>query len=157
MNPKQDPQPSPNEIERIIELFRVIQKAFREHFIEQSRQYGLTSPQLHVIMIVKNNPGITLSDLSENLCLSQSTVSGIVNRLVAQGIIHREIPTDNRRTVNLSLSPEFIKNNDLLKLKKQYFFDIMKDATPADIETITAGLERFYSLWSDHQENKEQS
>jgi DNA-binding MarR family transcriptional regulator len=119
MNPKPDQHPSSNDTERIIELFREIQKAFREHFIEQSRQYGLTSPQLHVIMNLKNNPGSTLGELSENLCLSQSTVSGIVNRLVAQEIICREIPADNRRTVKLSLSPEFDRTNDLLKLKQQ--------------------------------------
>ena len=150
MSLKPDPQPSLNDTERIIVLFREIQKAFREHFIEQSRRYGLTSPQLHVIMNLKNNPGSTLGELSDNLCLSQSTVSGIVNRLVGQKIIRREIPADNRRTVKLSLAPEFDRTNDLLKLKKQYFSDIMQNATPGDIATIIAGLERFHSLCVDH-------
>jgi DNA-binding MarR family transcriptional regulator len=154
MNQKPDQPPSSNDTERIIELFREIQKAFREHFIEQSRQYGLTSSQLHVIMNLKNNPDSTLGELSENLCLSQSTVSGIVNRLVAQGIIRREIPAANRRTVKLSLAPEFDRTNDLLKLKQQYFSDIMKNATSGDIATIIAGLEKFHSLCVNHHKDR---
>jgi DNA-binding MarR family transcriptional regulator len=80
--------------------------------------------------------------LSERLGLSKSTVSGIVNRLVAQKIVVREIPEENRRTVKLSLEQKFIQVNDLIKLRDQFFAQIVATATVEEVETITAGLDQ---------------
>ncbi|ODA39895.1 Transcriptional regulator, MarR family [Desulfosporosinus sp. BG] len=113
---------------------------------EKSRQYGFTGPQIGLIHGLHKNPFSTLNELSDYLGLSKSTVSGIVDRLVGQGVIIREIPENNRRIVRLSLSPEFETNNVLKELMNKYFADILKEASEEDIEKIISGLEILYTL-----------
>lgn len=96
-----------NHTEKIVMLVRSIQKNLREYIFEKSKKYGLTGPQMLLIFNLYKNSGINLIDLSKMMELSESTVSGILDRLVAQNIVIREIPEDNRRTIRLSLSQNF--------------------------------------------------
>lgn len=147
MNQKPDLQDLwSNPSERVIFLFKSIHKIIRNQMCEKSRQYGFTGPQIGLIFGLHKNPFSTLNEISQYMGLSKSTVSGIVDRLVGQGVIIREIPEDNRRIVRLSLSPEFEKNNVLKELMNKYFADILKDASEEDMEKIISGLEILYTL-----------
>ncbi|MHB8127177.1 MAG: MarR family winged helix-turn-helix transcriptional regulator [Desulfitobacteriaceae bacterium] len=143
-----------NPSERVIFLFKSIQKMYRDLIFEKSRQYGFTGPQIGLILGLYKNPFSTLNEISNCLGLSKSTVSGIVDRLVGQGVVIREIPENNRRIVQLSLSPEFQKNNAIKELMNKYIMDILQDASDEEIEKITSGLEILYRLMKDTQNNE---
>jgi len=119
---------------------------YRDQIYEKSRHYGFTGPQIGLIIGLHKNPYITLKEMSECLGLSKSTVSGMVDRLVGQGVVVREIPEDNRRTVRLSLSPDFKKNNVLKDLADKYINDSLKDASEEDLDKIITGLEILHRL-----------
>lgn len=148
---------NPIAIEKMVILFKDIHKKFREHMCEKSRQMGITGPQLTLILVLYKNPFITLNELSDHLGLTKSTVSAIVERLVSQGIVIREIPRDNRRIVKLSVSQDFLESNDLLDLKNKYLTDILKGAHADEIDAIIAGLEKLHALVNryDVSERKE--
>ncbi|MBN7773985.1 MarR family winged helix-turn-helix transcriptional regulator [Clostridium aminobutyricum] len=135
-----------NYAERIFALLKVNRKEFSEYSLEKSRQLGFTGPQLFVVFTLCKNPGINLQELSERMELSKSTVSGIVDRLVIQGDVLREIPTENRRSVKLFLSPDFLKKCDLMETKKQYLTDLIHGAEPEELELIIQGLEKLSEL-----------
>lgn len=135
-----------NPSERVVFLFKSIQKIYRDQIFKKSRQYGFTGPQIGLIIGLHKNPYITLKEISECLGLSKSTVSGIVDRLVEKGVVFREIPEDNRRIVRLSLSPDFQKNNVLKELTNKYINDSLKDASEEDLDKIITGLEILYRL-----------
>lgn len=130
-----------NPSERVVFLFKSIEKIFREYVFEKSRQYGFTGPQIGLIIGLYKNPYITLNEMSDFLGLSKSTVSGIVDRLVGQGVVIREVPENNRRIVRLYLSTEFQKNNVLKDLMSKYITDTIKGATEEEIEKMISGLE----------------
>ncbi|MCO1600760.1 MarR family winged helix-turn-helix transcriptional regulator [Desulfosporosinus nitroreducens] len=134
--------------ERVVSLFKAIHKVYRDYLYKKSRQYGFTGPQIGLIMGLHKNPFSTLNELSECLGLSKSTVSGIVDRLVSQGVVIREIPESNRRIVRLSLSPEWQKNNAIQELMNNYIYDTLKNASAEEMERIILGLEILYSLIS---------
>lgn len=134
--------------ERVVSLFKAIHKVYRDQIYKKSRQYGFTGPQIGLIMGLHKNPFSTLNELSECLGLSKSTVSGIVDRLVCQGVVIREIPESNRRIVRLSLSPEWQKNNAINELMNKYIYDTLKNASEEEMEKIISGLEILYSLIS---------
>jgi len=135
-----------NPSERVVYLFKAVHKIYRDQIYEKSRQYGFTGPQMGLIIGLGKNPYITLKEMSECLGLSKSTVSGMVERLVSQGVVVREIPEDNRRIVRLSLSPDFRKNNVLKELANKYINDSLKDASEEDLNQIITGLEILYRL-----------
>lgn len=139
--------------EKILDIFRSIKKNFRNRFEKVAKQYGFTSSQLAVIFYLHETPSITLYELSNHLMLTKSTVSGIVDRLTKQGVVIREIPKDNRRIVNLSISEEFKKSNDICNMKKKFMADLI--CNPAngynspDIEKIICALEQLNLLLND--------
>ena len=147
MDPKSELQDLwSNPYERVVFLFKSIQKKYRDQIFEKSRQYGFTGPQIGLIIGLHKNPYLTLKEMSECLGLSKSTVSGIVDRLVEKGVVLREIPEDNRRIVRLSLSSDFQKNNVLKELTNKYINDSLKDASEEDLNKIITGLEILYQL-----------
>ena len=135
-----------NPSEKVVYLFKAVHKIYRDQIYEKSRQYGFTGPQMGLIIGLNKNPYITLKEMSECLGLSKSTVSGMVDRLVSQGVVLREIPEENRRIVRLSLSPEFRKNNVLKELANKYINDSLKEASEEDLDKIITGLEILYKL-----------
>ncbi|MFL0198590.1 MarR family winged helix-turn-helix transcriptional regulator [Clostridium sp. WILCCON 0269] len=136
--------------DKIINVFKNIHKTFTCKFQQFAKQYGFTAPQLAVIFHLYKNPGITLIELSNHLMLTKSTVSGIINRLVSQGVVTREIPQDNRRTVKLSISEDFKKNNDIIIMKENFIdhciSNIIKNMNPANVEELINALEELISL-----------
>ena len=136
--------------DKIIEIIRTIQKTLRCKFNECAKKYGFTAPQLAVIVHLYKMPGITLHELSNHLMLTKSTVSGIVDRLAKQGVVVREIPKDNRRTVKLTIDKNFENNNDIVSMKKEFISHIISDAVknmePEKVEKIIYGLQEFGSL-----------
>lgn len=132
--------------EKVVSLFKAIHKVYRDHVYKKSRQYGFTGPQIGLIMGLHKNPYSTLNELSDCLGLSKSTVSGIVERLVCQGVVIREIPENNRRIVRLSLSPEWQKDNALYELLNKYLYGVLEKATEEEMTKIITGLEILYEL-----------
>lgn len=132
--------------EKVVSLFKAIHKIYRDHVYKKSRQYGFTGPQIGLIMGLHKNPYSTLNELSDCLGLSKSTVSGIVERLVCQGVVIREIPENNRRIVRLSLSPEWQKDNALYELLNKYLYGVLEKATEEEMTKIITGLEILYEL-----------
>jgi MarR family transcriptional regulator, organic hydroperoxide resistance regulator len=132
--------------DKIIELYKLLWDDFHEIASVQFRKYKFTAPQSMTIRQLYSTPYITLKELSEKLSLSKGTVSGIVDRLENQGVVLREIPKDNRRTVRLSLSPEFIEDIDSVGIKKSYLLSTIRDTNLKDIEKITYGLEKFHTI-----------
>ncbi len=132
--------------ETIIKLLRIIRKELNEYSFQKSKLYGFTGPQLFLAFILYRHPGISLQELSEKLGLSKSTVSGIVERLVCQGDVTREIPSENRRSVKLFLSSDFLKKYDLSEIKIRFLNDLFKDASIEELNTIIEGLEKLYEL-----------
>ena len=131
----------------IIEIFRSIKKASSCKFEKSAKKYGFTAPQLGVIFHLHMMPSITLQALSEHMNLTKSTVSGIIDRLEKQGVVTREIPKDNRRIVELSITEEFKKNNDICSMKKKFISDLISDSlkkmNPEEVDKIIYGLRQF--------------
>ena len=74
----------------------------------------LSLRQLDVIRIVwrlqeENPEGTTLKRLAEELRLTPGTVSGLVDSLVRRGTLSRVQGSEDRRKVNISLTPESLR------------------------------------------------
>ncbi len=105
VNPQATSDPAAtDEAREIVGLFR----SLRRHLVRGSRaelaRSGLTAAQVSVISLLGTNSEMTLGDLSRELELSHSTVSGIVDRLQAKGLVVRKPSPDDRRYVQISLA-----------------------------------------------------
>ena len=93
-----------DEAREIVGLFR----SLRRHLVRGSRaelaRSGLTAAQVSVISLLGTNRSMTLGELSRELEMSHSTVSGIVDRLEAKQLVERRPSPEDRRYVHISLA-----------------------------------------------------
>ena len=67
--------------------------------------HDLSLTQLRVLAILRDREP-KLSEVAEHLGLERSSVSGLIDRAVARGLVRREASVDDRRAVRLSLTAE---------------------------------------------------
>ena len=75
----------------------------------------LTSVQSDAIIAMLRNPGITASQLKDQLQLSQSTIAGIIARLDSKGLIKKTVNSQDARKAILNLTEQGVQLEDRLK------------------------------------------
>src|SRR2546425_9955051 len=65
---------------------------------------GLTMTQLRVLFILRGEDGLPAGSLAEYLEITPSTVTRIMDRLVSNGLVRREVDDDDRRLVRHRLT-----------------------------------------------------
>lgn len=83
-------------------LFKVVERYSRD----VETQFGLTGPQLWALSELGRSAPLALKDLAARMHLTPSTGVGVIDRLLAKGLVTREQDPADRRRVRLSLSPE---------------------------------------------------
>jgi len=108
----------------LLDSFSEINKAIYRLIKKEADRYGLTVVQLKALYRLSFSPNIGLSELAEKLRLTNSTVSGVIDRLVHSGLVERVIPPENRRAVSIHLTEKGKKllkdvmNEDAILMKK---------------------------------------
>ncbi|MCW5591616.1 MAG: MarR family transcriptional regulator [Burkholderiales bacterium] len=87
------------------ELARCYQ-AFQRASDAHIRHSGLTPPQFDIVVTLGNTDGMTFKDLGNRTLITKGTLTGVVDRLEARGLVARAAsPTDGRSTL-VKLTPE---------------------------------------------------
>jgi MarR family transcriptional regulator, organic hydroperoxide resistance regulator len=137
---------SPCCIQKIMNLLRTIQGSLNCHMKSNAENLGLTTSQFMVMFEIYHNKDISLIELSEKLDLPKSSVSRLVDQLVNHGIIIREIPKENRRTVKLSISPVFLQNKNVSDITNKLNDSIIGSLEPQQADKIISALEELISV-----------
>jgi len=87
----------------LLAIRRIIQ-ASDLHSNSIKRSSGLTSPQLLLLRAIASHPEASIGQLSNKICLSQSTVTIIMDHLEKQGLAIRERCKLDRRKVYARLT-----------------------------------------------------
>lgn len=64
---------------------------------EELLEFGITPPQMTVLMSVHENPGIDITTLSARVSFDRSTLGGILDRLEEKGLIFRQVVVADKR------------------------------------------------------------
>lgn len=126
------------EILRIIKRLRkVSHKGAQKYF----KDLNLTGPQGAVMSILKHHGKMKIGELSEKMSLSNSTVSGIVDRLEKQKYVKRERSEKDRRVVYIS-STEIFKEKigDKMNEMENDFKRLIESGTEEEQNKILEGF-----------------
>jgi MarR family transcriptional regulator, organic hydroperoxide resistance regulator len=69
-------------------------------------EIGITGPQRLVLRVVGRFPGLSASELADIVQLHPSTITGVVQRLVARGLLERRRDPSDTRRARLRLRPK---------------------------------------------------
>ncbi len=67
---------------------------------------GLTYPQYLALMVLWEHDGLSVNDIGQKLLLNTNTVTPLLKRLEAQGLVTRQRSVDDERRVLVSLTPQ---------------------------------------------------
>lgn len=93
-------------IDRIVETAIYLQTESRRLAKEQSARHGITATQLNVLKLLLTVGDLSLSELSKQMAATNSTVTGIIDRMVAANLVSREQSAEDRRVWRIRLTPD---------------------------------------------------
>jgi DNA-binding MarR family transcriptional regulator len=121
----------------IFELGKLMRQYMRKHFEHE----GITMPQSSVLGMLMKNGEMKITELSSKLMLSNSTVSGMIDRLEKQKLVERRRSEEDRRIVYVKASPAFFEmHQESHKKIEKSFEELLDTGTPEEIEKIIDGL-----------------
>jgi DNA-binding MarR family transcriptional regulator len=103
---------------------------------------GLTGAQASVVSLLGTRGPLTISELTRELQLGHSTVSGIVDRLQTRGIVRRLTDPTDRRYTRVALTEELSRKVPSLMASGpgSRMLTALVGASPAERKTMRDGL-----------------
>jgi DNA-binding MarR family transcriptional regulator len=93
------------ELDGIVETIIYLVTESRRLARDVSAKYGVTPTQLSVVKLLHEIGDLRLGELSRRISAQNSTVTGIVDRMVEAGLVERVQSADDRRVWKIGLTP----------------------------------------------------
>lgn len=105
-------------------------------------QFDITLPRFDLLAQLDRTPnGMTLGELSQRMMVSNGNITGLVDRLVAQGLISRRPAPNDRRVQIVSLTAEgrrFFRT--MARENAKWVGEIFADLTESDVAVLMPAL-----------------
>jgi DNA-binding MarR family transcriptional regulator len=108
---------------RILRAARAIESEVRERL---RVTFGVTLPQFDVMAALERKPdGMTMTELSRFLMVSNGNVTGIIDRLVAERLVTRQPTAEDRRAILVRLTPRGLKEFTAMAKAHEGWVDVL--------------------------------
>ena len=122
-------------------LVNDVGRLLRTYADQQARQFGMTRAQWAVLARLEYAEGLKQSELAELLDLQPITLTRLVDRLCANGLIERRSDPSDRRAKRLYLTAQARPlMNRLADLGENMMVTVLEGLDAAKIEQMTANL-----------------
>ncbi|WP_425447578.1 MarR family winged helix-turn-helix transcriptional regulator [Dethiothermospora halolimnae] len=146
-----------SEIDKGISIVRLLKEVLQ--FIHKNaengfKEMGITASQGMLMKILSHTGPKKVSELSDIMGISNSTVSGIIDRLEKRGFVERKRSNEDRRVVYVDVTSEF--KNDAKKNFKQVekkIDSIVNQATKEEIDKVFEGLNILKDIMSKQNQD----
>lgn len=110
---------------------------------QRARQFGMTRAQWAVLARLESNEGLKQAELAEILDLQPITLTRLVDRLCANGLIERRADPEDRRAKRLYLTPAARPLMDRLsQLGQDMMGTVLAGLDAATVERMIVDLAR---------------
>lgn len=95
-----------DKIDEVLVALRRVIRATDLHSKQLNRTVGLTAPQLLLLQTSDKQGELTIGEIARSMSLSQATVTTIVDRLEARGLLKRQKSSVDKRKVYVTITEE---------------------------------------------------
>jgi DNA-binding MarR family transcriptional regulator len=137
--PKQQLSAIAAEIDRDL---RAVRQILRRPVEAEIARGHLTGPQQSAMAAIFRSDGISLKELSKQLGLAHSTVSGIVDRLAKRGLVKRQAGETDRRLTKIAVAGhvrEYMRST-WPSLELNPLTESLRAATSAERQQVLQGM-----------------
>ncbi len=122
-----------------------VNRAGESHLREFLRvNHQTTLPRFDVMAaLYRSRKGITMSELSRLLLVSNGNATAVVDRLERDGLVRRTVSEKDRRTIFAALTPTGIRQFEVIAVAHEHEVNILFDnLSGTELETLTSLLKR---------------
>ena len=107
-------------------------------------QFGVTFPRFDMMAQLDKNPaGMTLGELSKRMMVTNGNVTGLVERLVTEGLLDRRPSPNDRRAQIVSLTAEGRRAfRAMARANEDWIAEIFSGLTPSEMDELMRLLAR---------------
>ena len=131
---------------RLLRVTHLLDGELRERL---RREFNATLPRFDVMAALYRAPeGMIMSEISRFLMVSNGNVTGIVNRLVGDGLVIRAQRRDDRRTSIVRLTKKGCNRfEEMAAAHESWIDELLGGMTPEEADELSARLSLFRSDW----------
>ena len=112
-------------------IYKYLKKTFSDHQIE-----NMNPTRLGILLALADRDGVIMSKLGQRLFLEKSTMTGVIDKMEADGLVERRSDQTDRRALRIYLTPKAKRLNErILKIIDKAYQDLRGDLTPQDLAT----------------------
>ena len=125
----------------LVERMRAVNKALITRLAPLAQEQGLTIPEVTVLWKVHNAGAYRVTALAEHLGLAPSTLTGLLDRLTARGLLERDADPEDRRAVVMKCT-DALRDlmRHLMRAGSKHLEKAFRRLSPELIERLTADL-----------------
>jgi len=128
-------------IEALTEDNAALTAALLQQRLDPLMSLSITFPQLKVLLLVVADPETTTHALAERLHVSAPTMSGIIDRLVEHGMVHRLEDRADRRVRRLVATEEGQRTaQTVTSVTEWHRQHVLTELTLPDLEALARGF-----------------
>lgn len=125
------------DVDEVIEAIVYLYTESRRLTKEMARRADLTGPQLTVVKMLEQIGDLSLSELSERIRAQNSTVTGIIDRMVRENLVVRERSKEDRRVVYIRLTPKGRKLAEEIPIEPMEIFrNALQGLSPTEMRDL---------------------
>ena len=128
-------------IDEVIDGYEILMQRLADSHAPEFLEIAITMPQAKLLYLLGALGDLHMSDLVARLGVSLSTVSGLVDKVVDQGLASRREDTADRRQVVVGLTPAGTQFIDRFReLNVRQMRELLAILDDADLSQVRAGL-----------------
>jgi DNA-binding MarR family transcriptional regulator len=144
------------DLDRIVEGIIYLVTESRRLSKDEASQYGVTPTQLSVLKLLHEIGDLSLGTLSREIRAHNSTVTGIVDRMEAAGLVERARSEEDRRVWIIRLTAQGRRVAEKAKVSPwEILRNALAELPPADQERLTGILKKLVTNVTAQVEGKE--
>ncbi len=142
-------------VEEIIELHRQVNRLFWDSSSGAWMAMNLTRSQLKSLFYIGRERDVNFRKLAAALGFSPSNLTGVVDRLVEQGLVTRNDNPEDRRVIDLRITEKGgALITDLREHRTKLLSDILEHMTTEEISLLARGYAVLLKAAEVHQKEK---
>jgi len=110
-------------------IYRYLKRTFAEHEIE-----NMNPTRLGILLALAEEDGLIMSKLGQKLFLEKSTMTGVIDKIEADGLVERRSDETDRRALRIYLTPKARRLNErIFQIIDKVYQDLAKDLTAEEL------------------------
>ena len=141
---------APNNEDVIKDIVESIRRLVRAEYLDSqkmSKQYGLTGPQSLVLRLLIKKGALSSADLSRQMYVTPSNITGIIDRLEKKGLVERIRKQGDRRVALITLTESGQERGETIPdpIEKKIVYQLA-DLEPEHLQILAMAMNQILNL-----------